>query len=154
MTFRQAVQATPSVSAHYKPGLQALAASHRALIRTSSTRALDGSVNLDEAFRAHSPNDPRWDYGIGVTVGRQGGAIWIEVHPASCSRVGHVLAKLDWLQKWLQAAAPALKGMTLQYVWVATGTVALQATAPQRRVIAQRGLLLKARVLSVDDLLR
>jgi hypothetical protein len=153
MSFQAAASATPQVAAHYRAGLRALSRAHRALVRIADGKHLDGSINLDRALRHARPNDPRWDYGVGIKRRSDGGrAIWIEVHPASSSHVAAVLAKLAWLRIWLENEAPALGQLNARYVWLATGTVALPGNSPKRRLIAQHGLDFRAKSLDLDDL--
>jgi hypothetical protein len=91
----------------------------------------------------HFPNDPRWDYGIGVRSPRAGERIvWVEVHSASSSHVHAVLSKLAWLKKWLATSAPLLAEFRGEFWWVATGSVAIQPGSPQRKKLASQGLRL------------
>jgi hypothetical protein len=84
MNFRSAVQATPALAKALKNGLQALHPSDRKRIECKNPRALAGSVNVDAALKNDLPNAPRWDYGVGVCIDKNGDrVIWIEVHPAS-----------------------------------------------------------------------
>jgi hypothetical protein len=152
MSFQKAVKATPAIAHHYKRGLQALPREHRSSVRTSDPRRLDGSVDLDEALRAAKPNDPRWDYGVGLKArGRSAQAFWIEPHPASSLHVNPVLGKLRWLREWLKHDAPALYQLKARYIWLATGRVALPTNSPQRRAIAAEGLELHAQLLNLDQ---
>lgn len=142
MTFRTAVERTPSVAPHFRVGLQAIRNEHRRLLRVSSPRRqLDGSIDLDQALRESKPTAPRWDYGLGLRPPR---AIWVEVHPASSSHVDDVLAKLRWLRAWLETEAPELGQLRARFVWLATGSVALPANSPKRKVLAAMGLVLRA----------
>lgn len=69
MTFQQAVHSTPDVCYHYHPGLQALQPNHRRLVSCPNPRTLAGSVNIDAALLSSHPNQPRWDYCIGLQKG-------------------------------------------------------------------------------------
>jgi hypothetical protein len=152
MTFRQAVEATPSVAAHYRAGLQALSADDAARIRCADTRRLTGSVNADGALQASEPTASRWDYGIGLRRANREAAVWVEVHPASSSSITDMLNKLQWLRNWLRTQAPALAALTQNdYYWVATGaTIAITPNSPQARRLAAAGLRGPMRVLRLD----
>jgi len=152
MTFRQAVEATPSVAAHYRAGLQALPAGDAARIRCTNTRRLTGSVNVDRALQATEPDAPRWDYGIGFCRGSNEAAVWVEVHPASSRSITDMLNKLQWLRDWLRTQAPALEELTQSdYFWVSTdATIAITPNSPQARRLAAAGLRGPIRVLRLD----
>jgi hypothetical protein len=150
MTFRNAAESTEAVARYYRDGLRALPRVHRDLLRISDTRRLDGSIHIDQALLRAKPNDPRWDYGVGIRLHNIGLAVWVEVHPASSSHVDPVLAKLAWLRRWLEKEAPALGQVRARYVWLATGTVALPANSPKRKLIAQHGLDFRAKFLDLD----
>ena len=101
----------------------------------------DRSVDLDGALRDLHPNDPRWDYGIGVRKTKNSDrVIWIEVHPASSSHIQDVLKKLEWLKEWLGSSAPRLKTISTDYVWIASGEVSISTNSPQRRKLAAKGI--------------
>jgi hypothetical protein len=152
MSFRSAVAATPEIASHYRAGLQALPGARRTLIRISVGRRLDGSVNIDKALRHAKPNDPRWDYGVGIKPRADNGrAIWIEIHPASSSHVDPVLRKLAWLRDWLRNEATRLHRIKARYVWLATGTVALPRNSPKRKLIAEQGLDFRANSIDLDE---
>ena len=106
MTFQQAVVQTTDLGASaFRYGLHALG-NDSSKVQFASTRSLVGSVALDNALQARYPNDPRWDYGIGLKKSARESAVWIEVHPASTSEVTTVLNKLRWLKNWLKNARP------------------------------------------------
>jgi hypothetical protein len=147
MSFQRAVRATPAIAPHYRPGLQALRRQDASMMRIADGRRLDGSVALDEVLQY-----ARWDYGVGIRArANQVQAIWIEIHPASSSHVGGVLAKLDWLRNWLRDEAPAFAGIRARYVRLATGTVALPQNSPKRKLIASQGLEFCAKLLNLDE---
>lgn len=108
MSFQQAVAQTADLGAYaFCYGLRALGNDSSRV--HASPRSLVGSVALDNALQARYPNEPRWDYGIGVKKRARVSAVWIEVHPASTSEVRTVLNKLKWLKNWLEVHAPALR---------------------------------------------
>jgi hypothetical protein len=156
MSFEAAVKATRAIADHFAPGLQALRKDHRERIRISKPRCLDGSVDLDNALQTARPREPRWDYGVGLKTRLKActgtvQVVWIEPHPASSSHIDVMLNKLDWLLAWLREEAPALDRLNAEYVWFATGAVALPANSPQRKRIAAQGLLFRAQWLDLDD---
>ncbi len=141
MRFRDAVRNARGLQEAYRTGIGAVRTRDRQRIRCANPRCLAGSVNLDKALARSHPNEPRWDYGIGVRAGRGfDRAIWIEVHPASSHHIGDVLKKLAWLEAWLESSAQALRQITAEYVWVASGSVAIPPGSPQRRILSARGV--------------
>jgi hypothetical protein len=151
MRFKQAVERTPGLEQAYRPGLQALQRRDRSRISCRDSHMVTGSVNVDHTLAPTLPDDPRWDYGIGVTAQtRSEAVVWVEVHPASSHHVDEVLHKLDWLKNWLRTHAPQLNGMTREFVWVASGQVALQPNSPQRRRLAAHGLRLVSNRLQLS----
>ena len=141
MSFRDAVVATQGLANAFRAGLQALRRTDRGRINCTSPRNLTGSVDLDGALSHSHAHDPRWDYGIGLREGRRREVvIWVEVHSASSSHIEEVLNKLSWLKRWLRSSAPLLNQMPKEYVWVASGRVALSASSRQRRQLASRGI--------------
>ena len=150
MTFRKAVAGTSALEDAYRDGLHGLEKTHRAKIVCVQSRNLTGSVNLDEALARSHPNDPRWDYGIGVRKPKGPECVvWVEVHSATTHGVNEVLKKHLWLKKWLASAAPLLSKMTGQYVWIASGEVAIPSHSPYRRRLAAQGILFAGRTFHV-----
>ncbi|MCS6805600.1 MAG: hypothetical protein RMM98_11475 [Acidobacteriota bacterium] len=149
MTFQEAVNLTSNLSHHYRPGLQALSDNDAARIRYTKPQQLSGSVNLDSALKESYPNEPRWDYGIGVRRSNSEVAVWVEVHPASSHSITGMLGKLEWLKSWLSNHAPALNKITQgDYYWVSTdGRIAITPNSPQAKKLAQAGLRGPMRVL-------
>lgn len=144
MTFQQAVvQTTDLGTSAFRYGLQALG-NDSSKVQFASTRSLVGSVALDNALQARYPNDPRWDYGIGLKKSARQSAVWIEVHPASTSEVATLLNKFRWLKTWLKERAPALHKLTASqsYYWVATRGVHIRQGSPQARQLQLAGLSL------------
>jgi hypothetical protein len=144
MSFKNAVEATPTVKDAYRPGLQALRRTDRAHVECADPRRITGSIDLDEALKADRPDDHRWDYGIGLRDGQgkaQDRVFWLEIHPASASRhVDDVIDKATWLRAWLNSDAPSLAKLPRQYIWVATGKVAISPNSPKLRQLAKSGL--------------
>jgi len=173
MTFKQAVESTSGVAAHYQPGLRALSKRDAARIRCRHPRRLTGSIHVDDALRTAQPQANRWDYGIGirrganevavwvevhpllgqhVIAGRANEvAVWVEVHPASSANVADVLDKLRWLRTWLKEEAVDLQALTQDdFHWVSTdGTIAITPNSRQAKQLASEGLRGPVRVLNL-----
>lgn len=140
MRFRKSLEQIEALAVAYREGLQALRSRDRARIRCTNSRLLAGSVDLDAALRAELPNDPRWDYAIGLRLSpANDGVVWIEVHPACTSDVKQLLRKLDWLDHWLRTRATSLRSLPREVIWLASGGVKIPKTAPQLRQLAARG---------------
>ena len=75
MNFADAVRSTPEIAECLKTGLQALG-SNSEKIRETSTRSLEGSVDIDTCLRRIYPNAPRWDY----IFGYKDRIYYVEVH--------------------------------------------------------------------------
>ena len=136
---------------HLRKGLRGIKNVDRHRVHCSNTRRLRGSVDLDGALRLSHPNDPRWDYAIGITANLGSEVvIWLEVHPASSRHVDEVLRKLQWLRNWLTDSAPTLKGLRGHFHWVATGTVAFRRGSREEKRIAEKGLRFPVKQLDLD----
>lgn len=136
LSFKDAILGTEGLEEAFMPGLKALG-SNSCKIRSGNPRNILGSINLEKALRNHHPNEPIWDYGVGfVENQRQHKAIWIEIHPASSSHIHGMLNKIRWLKKWLNDNARELNKITREYVWIASGKVALQKHSPQMKKVA------------------
>jgi len=141
MGFRIAVADTAALKDVYREGLQALKNVDKARIYCAAPRNLTGSVDLEKALAKSHPNDPRWDYGIGIHKAHHPELVfWVEVHPATSRGADEVCKKRSWLTQWLESSAPLLSRMAARYVWVASGKVALPRNSPQRRRIAANGI--------------
>ncbi len=142
MKFERAVGNCPALADALRRGLQALKSADRHRIACAKPQYLAGSLDVDSALSQALPNEPRWDYAIGVKHDHTTDlVIWIEVHPASSTgEVEKVIAKLNWLKSWSDENAPDLKRLTCGYVWVTTGSVAFSASSPQRRRLAAAGV--------------
>jgi hypothetical protein len=150
MIFRDAVAGTPALKHAYREGLHGLRRADRTRIVCAETRDLAGSINLDEALAMECPHDPRWDYGIGLRKrGRPAYIVWVEVHPATVRGANEVCEKHSWVKRWLSESAPLLNSMASQYVWIASGKVAIPNSSPQRRKLAARGIRFVGRTLRI-----
>lgn len=142
MNFRSAVKATPALASALKDGLQALQQIDRGRIECKNPHTLAGSVNVDAALQDSLPETSRWDYGIGVHLHKDDDrVIWVEVHPASSHHINDILSKLQWLKSWLKTDSPQLNAMPREFVWIASGAVAIQPGSPQRKKLAEYGLV-------------
>ena len=154
MRFKAAVEATDSIAAAYRAGLQAVPGVDRARMTVNDTARLGGSVNLDAALSGAQPNAPRWDYGVGWKMSNaRDNVIWIEVHPASTSNVKEMVAKVDWLRLWLRDDAPDLDRLTRRkpaFVWIASGAVHIPKNSPQFRRLAGAGIRYPCKHLTID----
>ena len=144
MKFQNAVSNSRGVEKACQPGLQALLERDRDRLSCDDTRKISGSLNLDAALATIYPEQPRWDYGIGIKKTKTADrAIWMEVHPATAGEVKSMIAKLRWLKNWLQNYAPDLMGLTdrnIPYVWIASGSVSFQRNSSQARELAAAGI--------------
>ena len=117
MNFRNAVLNTDEIAECLRPGLQALGSNSNKI--DVGNKTLEGSVDIDTCLRRIYPNDPRWDY----VFGYNGKVYYVEVHEATIGEVKKVIAKVEWLKKWLHRAAPNLKDLPTsgKYYWITTG---------------------------------
>ena len=146
MTAEQAVNATPHLNGKWNKGLQALRAIDKPHIRTSDTRAITGSLDLDEALMRlpeHSQVN-RWDFAIGYKhEDRDAECLyWVELHTANASQVNVVLKKLRWLLRWLSGNGKALDKQNFErdFVWVSSGSTHYSLNSSQQRAFADLGL--------------
>ena len=141
MGFKAAIRSTPGLEQAYRPGLQAIRTADHDHISCGSTRTLTGSADLDGALAVLLPDDPRWDYAVGLKPrADREKVIWIEIHPASSHHVDEVLKKFTWLKGWLRTHALQLNAFPPEFVWIASGSVALRRGSPQIRKLAAQGL--------------
>ena len=153
MKFKAAVEATPDVADAFRSGLQALKPVDCRHITVQSTSRLRGSIDMDAALRPSHPHDPVWDYAIGhsPTNLQEEVVYWLEVHPATDGEIKAVLAKLQWLKRWLTNAAPKLKALRKQFVWVSSGKTSLTLSSPQQKQFALAGLQHKGRSFHIPN---
>jgi len=76
------------------------------------------------------------------------------MHTAIDKEVKVVLAKLHWLQTWLEADGKLLTQFECDFVWVSSGATSFTSTAPKVKLIAQHGLQYKAKVLRIPSVRR
>lgn len=139
-----------------RPGKSALEGRYRDGVSANLPHNFTDSVALDQHYRKLEPNDPVWDYGIGLRGPTQGSAVgemafWIEPHPASSTgEVDAMLQKLAWLKNKLRqpefAALSALTEAAKQqghtpFRWLAqTGSIRILAGSKEARRLALAGL--------------
>lgn len=140
MSFRDAVDATPELVGAYRRGLQALRAVDRQKLSLQRPRNLRGSVDLDGALADKYPDANRWDYGIGVQQAGNDKVYWAEVHPARDGEIGVMLDKLNWLKGWLGNSGTLLNNLPREFIWIASGGIAITPTSPGLRRLATQGL--------------
>ncbi len=141
MRFRKAVEEA-GIGAWYEVGLGALLKRDRDRIRCSDSRKLSGSVSLEDALREVLKGRRLWDYAIGVRIDQKDdAAVFVEIHPAASTNVSEVLGKLTTLREWLAREGQALASLrSVQFIWVASGRVAIPRGSPHARRLAAAGL--------------
>ena len=104
----------------YKSGLGAIKKNERNKFDfITNPRDIDGSVDIDATTKTQFPHDNRWDYAVGY----QGKAYFFEVHPMSEGEIPTMIAKKDWLAKFLETQAQninKLKTSNTPYFWLFT----------------------------------
>src|SRR5574341_1469096 len=134
MGFAEAIRQFTDTANCLRPGLRALGAnSRKILVPRNLTRGLEGSVDIDNCVRGRYPNDSRWDY----VFGYRGYVYYVEIHPASTSAVGVVIAKLNWLKRW-RMQSTALEHLRNQssYHWVASNGINITRNSKYSRMLA------------------
>lgn len=135
--FKEAVENIAEVKDCFQPGLKALGADSNKVL-ASKSRALNGSIFLEECLKNKYAGQNMWDYCLGY----ENQAYFIEVHPAQTSEVETMLKKLTWLKNWLVTQAKPLdqiKGAK-PFIWIASGKFAILPGSKQYREITQAGL--------------
>ena len=144
MKFKTAVKRTNEVRDAYRPGIEALRERDRNRLSFEDTRQIRGSINLDDSLAVVYPNQPRWDYGIGIEKkSAKDQVFWLEVHPAKADEIAPMIAKLKWLKNWLQNSAPNLQQITVNdspFIWIASGHVTFQQRSAQAKLLAKAGV--------------
>ena len=112
--FRRAVEQAVGLDC-CRPGLQAFRG-HRRLIQAHHSRAVAGSVDLDQCLISRYPQDARWDYAVGC-VNRL--LVFVEVHP---NDITGLVRKKAWLDQFLQGQGKPLLSWAdrREYYWVRT----------------------------------
>ncbi len=144
MKFRAAVEGTKQFVNAYQTGLHALTEKHKNHLTCSKPRRITGSVNVENALKPQHPNDPLWDYCVGVAEDTNiDRIIWIEIHPAAKSQnIDDVIKKHEWLVRWLDVAGAHLNAMHRLFVWIPSGESRIAPTDPRRKKLALAGVQL------------
>jgi len=136
--FREAIESTKEIRSFYREGLKALGSS-ASKIHVSNPKQIDGSIDIDAASIKKYPHDNRWDYAIGYS----NRVFYVEIHPAYTAEVVKMIAKLQWLKKWLKQNAIKLgqieKG-TPPYSWIQSGKGGILPGSRQAKMAAIYGL--------------
>lgn len=139
--LKEAVDETPDVTGNHKKGLMALKGSDRELIIVPDTRKIGGSLDIDSTTKRLYPNAARWDYAVEY----DGETFFIEVHPASTTKLDVMLSKLEWLKGWLKTEAPRIDALKAKskhpYHWVHTGSSKIVKGSKQYKQLATHKLL-------------
>ncbi len=140
LTFKEAIEATPDVSAGYCKGIEAFG-EYKAKIKVPDSLKIDGSLDIDKMTVRKYPDDNRWDYAISY----DGEVFYIEVHSASTSEVAKMIKKLSWLKTWLATKAPEINRLTTKtkqpYYWVQSSNCNIPKHMPQYKMVVQNKIL-------------
>ncbi len=158
---RRSAFATSAISAGLQPqsGKSAVPQTYRPMIEAATGIKLTESVDIDAAFAVAEPNDPRWDYGVGVEAGQQERAYWVEPHPASStSEVDRMLKKVAWLQNKLkQSSFAGLDKLTkatratgqTAFIWTYSGDNRIPRDSQLARRLQREGLTMPCRKIEL-----
>lgn len=135
--LKTAVEKTPDVKGHYKPGLQAVKNSAKYIV-CREERLITGSVYIDKATEHLYPEANRWDYVIEFS----NLLYYVEPHPADADhQVDKVCAKARWLFWWLKNRAPEIGRLrSAGLFWVQTGKNTVLKDSRQKRKLAVLGV--------------
>jgi hypothetical protein len=145
-------QAARAAGLEPQPGKAAVESRYREAVVLTSGHKHTASIDTDAHFCKEEPNEPRWDYGLGLsTAAGEEFLLWMEPHPASSTgKVQKMLDKLNWLKDKLKTA-PFAELLALErsarphtrvvYRWLAaTGDNRIPQTSKEARKLAQAGL--------------
>lgn len=153
MTFRESAEQTPGLQNAWRAGLGALRPQDRPHVSAQSTRKLEGSIDIDAAYRPAQPNANRWDFAIGYRHTNRADPFvyFAEMHTGSDGEIGVVLRKLEWLKGWLRSGNNRLAGLERDIVWVASGSTSFTKGATQVKTLAAKGLRYSGKILHIPD---
>ncbi|MGI9250495.1 MAG: hypothetical protein ACR2PR_04785 [Pseudohongiellaceae bacterium] len=143
-----------------QPGKQAMQKMYRTQIVAANNINIVGSIDLDAHFKKTEPNNNRWDYSLGFSVGRNNDCkfvIHVEPHPASNPQeIDTVIKKLRWLRDKLKLAKfSKLASLTKatyhakQFCWLYSGQSSFKVGSKEHKLLAQAGIELPKRTLKV-----
>jgi hypothetical protein len=131
-------------------GLQALG-NHSSHFSTSKPLQFLRSCNIDDAFKSVDSNSNRWDYWIEYGTTKSKKVVWVEIHNArSTSNVADVIAKASWLRQKIRGPLESLNGVPGTLFWIPTSGVEVYRDPKTRRRLAQNGILLAHRKLTLS----
>lgn len=153
MSFKNAVEKTPHLEDAWQPGLQALRAEDKPHIHPQDTQRLRGSVDIDAALKKAEPNSNRWDFAIAYQHSNEPHEFlyWVELHTASDAQVKVVIRKAAWLLDWLRNGGKLLSSFNREIIWISSGATSFTRAAPQRRQMAQVGLVHRGSRLQIRN---
>lgn len=139
--LKAAVDKTDDVKGQFKVGLGAIKGNEKQKFVVPDTRKITGSLDIDTSTKEKYPMENRWDYAVEYDKE----TFFIEIHPGSTSEIPIVLAKLEWLKKWLKEKAPAINALKPKdkqpYYWVYTNKFAILPNSKYGKQLAQINLL-------------
>lgn len=149
MKFKQLIQGIHTINTCFRNELQALG-NNSSKIQPADTRKCEGSIGMDSCLAKTNPNDSRWDYAVGYDQK----IYYIEIHPASTSEVDTVIKKLFWLKTWLNEDGLPVKSAfddkSATYHWIASGKIAILKNSLYARRLAQSGLNIPKKQLTLQ----
>lgn len=139
--FREAIESTEEICSSYREGLRALGP-NASKVFVSNPKQIDGSIDIDASSSKMYPHANRWDYAIGYSKK----VFYVEIHPAYTAEVTKMIAKLQWLKKWLKQKAPKLERIekgSPPYSWIQSGKGGILPGSRQAKMAAAYGLPVK-----------
>ena len=140
--LKAAIEKTDDVKGQFKVGLGAIKGNEKQKFVVPDTRKITGSLDIDTSTKEKYPLENRWDYAVEYDKE----TFFIEIHPGSTSEIPIVLAKLEWLKKWLKEKAPAINALKPKdkqpFHWVYTNKFAILPNSKYARQLAQLNLML------------
>jgi len=127
-----------------RKSLQALKKEHRKLVSGEVAPRVNESLDLDTATARAFPNDPRWDYLLGITGNAR--LIALEPHSAKDDQISLLIRKKRASTIHLR---PHLRdgAFVSAWVWVASNGVSFADTEKTRRRLDEHGITFAGREL-------
>ena len=142
MTIREALVEDSSLALSVNCGIQALKKVDRSAVDEPLRTQFRDSLDLDTALATEYPNAPRWDYLLGHC---SSGIVALEIHPATASEVGAVIAKKEAAVSQLRDHLKPGHRVDRWY-WAASGRAAL-GPGRSRFQLAMAGIVFVGRRL-------